>query len=98
MRMRFSPVTAYPRALHMRRIWRFLPSFKITVNHPVALGGYITQPCAVQAMWQQDDYRYFKRSKNRQIRRMCKALGYAVTGLKRIRMADNYLGDLKPVN
>ena len=33
---------------------------------------------------------------NRQIRRMCEALGYRVTKLKRIRIMNIWLGDLKP--
>ena len=33
---------------------------------------------------------------NRQIKRMCKAVGLRVTSLKRIRVASIVLGDLKP--
>lgn len=33
---------------------------------------------------------------NRQIRRMCEALGYKVTSLKRVRVANVKLGELKP--
>lgn len=33
---------------------------------------------------------------NRQIRRMCRELGYQVTGIKRIRVANILLGDMKP--
>ena len=33
---------------------------------------------------------------NRQIRRMCEALGYKVTTLKRIRIMNVELGNLKP--
>ena len=33
---------------------------------------------------------------NRQIRRMCEALGYHVTGLKRVRIMNIRLGNLKP--
>ena len=33
---------------------------------------------------------------NRQIRRMCEVLGYHVTALKRIRVMNILLGDLKP--
>lgn len=33
---------------------------------------------------------------NRQIRRMCRELGYQATGIKRIRVANILLGDMKP--
>ncbi len=37
-----------------------------------------------------------KEGRNRQIRRMCGILGYTVLGLKRVRMNDLYLEDLRP--
>lgn len=55
----------------------------------------VTRPCKVEKI----DERMFKivltQGLNRQIRRMCEALGYEVVKLKRIRVLNIVLGDLK---
>ncbi len=54
-----------------------------------------TRPCRVQAV---DRYQFriiLTQGLNRQIRRMCQALGYQVADLKRIRIMNICLGDLK---
>lgn len=60
-----------------------------------------TAPCKVEPVYQkgEDKTRIFKitliQGLNRQIRRMCKLLGYDVIKLKRIRIMNIVLGDLK---
>lgn len=57
--------------------------------------GTVTRPCQVTA----DGPRSFRivltQGLNRQIRRMCEALGYHVLSLKRVRMLNIHLGKLK---
>lgn len=59
-------------------------------------GIYVTtRPCRV---WQQGDKKFgiiLTQGFNRQIRRMCRTLGYGVTELKRVRIMNLRLGDLK---
>lgn len=60
-------------------------------------GIYVTtRPCEV---WQQGDKKFgivLTQGMNRQIRRMCKTLGYSVSELKRVRIMNLRLGELKP--
>ncbi|MFA6992705.1 MAG: pseudouridine synthase [Candidatus Gracilibacteria bacterium] len=58
-------------------------------------GGYTTQKCIVKKL---DDNIFsiiLTEGKKRQIRRMCTALGYEVLDLKRVRVMNIELGDLK---
>ena len=74
-----------------------LPEDKLKLlNHGLALDGKALQPAKVQ--WQNDDQLRFilKEGKNRQIRRMCEAVGLKVVGLKRIRIGRVLLGNLPP--
>jgi len=60
----------------------------------VKIPGAITQPCFVK---QEGDQRFkiiLKQGLNRQIRKMCEALGYKVTALKRVRIMNITLGNL----
>ena len=55
-----------------------------------------TRPCRVKKI---DEYRFdiiLTEGMNRQIRRMCGALGFGVTALRRIRVMNILLGDLPP--
>ena len=58
--------------------------------------GVVTRPCAVEKL----DVRKFRiiltQGYNRQIRRMCEALGYEVKELRRVRIMNIELGNLKP--
>ena len=63
----------------------------------VNIGFYITRPCKV---WKITDTSFgivLTEGKNKQIRRMCKKLGFKVKTLKRVRIDEIYLADLKPV-
>lgn len=55
-----------------------------------------TRPCSVQAMKDPDTFRIvLTQGLNRQIRRMCEALGFHVKALKRVRIMNILLGELK---
>lgn len=57
----------------------------------------ITKPCQIQPNTRYEFSITLTQGMNRQIRRMCKALGYRVTHLQRIRMVNLLLASL-PLN
>lgn len=59
------------------------------------IGICVTQPCFAEKMDAKSFRIILKEGKNKQIRRMCKTLGFRVLGLKRIRIDKFYLADLK---
>lgn len=61
----------------------------------VDIGFYVTKPCVVNRISEHTFSIILTEGKNRQIRRMCLRLGFYVTALKRIRIDDFYLADLK---
>lgn len=69
----------------------FIENFK----NGVAIGSYITKPCQCEILPNSTIKVVLTEGKNRQIRRMCKALGYEVMKLKRIRIDSFYLEGLK---
>lgn len=66
------------------------------LNHGLELDGEALRPARVE--WINADQLRFvlTQGKKRQIRRMCEAVGFAVLGLKRVRIGDIVLGDLPP--
>lgn len=56
----------------------------------------VTRQCKVEAVGKYTFRIILTQGLNRQIRRMCEALGYQVVRLKRIRVMNILLGDLKP--
>lgn len=56
---------------------------------------YTTKPCKVKKLSSKKFSIILTEGKNRQIRRMCEALGYTVEDLKRIRIGKIMLGNLK---
>ena len=56
----------------------------------------VTRPCKVKKIGKYTFSIILTQGLNRQIRRMCEALGYKVTTLKRIRIMNIELGNLKP--
>ena len=62
----------------------------------VRILGQMTRPCRAERI---DDRRFrivLTQGLNRQIRRMCSALGYHVQRLRRVRISNIHLGDLRP--
>ncbi len=82
--------------------------YEVTVNkevtesflHSMASGvpilGTVTRTCKTEKTGKNTFRIILTQGLNRQIRRMCEALGYRVTKLKRIRIMNIRLGDLKP--
>ncbi len=61
----------------------------------VKIMGEVTKPCRVSRMDETSFRMVLTQGLNRQIRRMCSALGYRVTRLKRVRIMNIELGRLK---
>jgi 23S rRNA pseudouridine2604 synthase len=72
------------------------PSFLTHMKHGVNIGDYTTKPCKITPRGQNGFSIVLTEGKNRQIRRMCEALGYKVIDLKRTRVMTIPLGSLKP--
>jgi 23S rRNA pseudouridine2604 synthase len=71
--------------------------FIMKMSRGIDIGFYVTQPCEV---WKIGENRFtiiLKEGKNKQIRRMCKKLGYIVHRLKRTRIDKTHLLDLQPL-
>lgn len=60
------------------------------------LGSHLTKPAVCEVMQANQIRVILTEGKNRQIRRMCWKMGFKVLQLKRIRMDNCYLEDLKP--
>nr|WP_317282657.1 23S rRNA pseudouridine(2604) synthase RluF [uncultured Sellimonas sp.] len=56
----------------------------------------VTRPCKVKQEGKDTFRIILTQGLNRQIRRMCEALGYKVMDLKRVRIMNIHLGELKP--
>jgi 23S rRNA pseudouridine2604 synthase len=60
----------------------------------VDIDGYVTKPCVTKKMKGNTFSIILTEGKNRQIRRMCEALGFVVKHLKRIRIINVKIGNL----
>lgn len=67
----------------------------VTIFNPVKKKHVKTKPCKVVRISERGLRIVLSQGLNRQIRRMCEALGYEVVKLKRVRIMDLSLGDLK---
>ncbi len=72
------------------------PGFKEKMEAGIVILGQKTLPCKVTVTGAHTFNIVLKQGLNRQIRRMCEALGYRVTKLRRIRFINITLGDMKP--
>ena len=72
------------------------PGFKEKMEAGIVILGQKTLPCKVTVTGAHTFNIVLKQGLNRQIRRMCEALGYRVTKLRRIRFSNITLGDMKP--
>ncbi len=71
------------------------PEFVRRMGAGVDIGDAVTQPCKVRKIAPREIDLVLTQGLNRQIRRMCEALGYRVVRLKRIRIMHIHLGKLK---
>jgi 23S rRNA pseudouridine2604 synthase len=81
--------------------------YLVTVNNPISerflskmskgvpILGTVTKPCVTKALGQKTFSIILTQGLNRQIRRMCEFLGYEVLKLKRVRIMNVELGELK---
>ena len=65
------------------------------LENGVDIGGYITKPAVVESVNDRMLYITITEGKNRQIRRMCEAVGNKVVNLKRISIGGLELDDIK---
>ena len=72
------------------------PGFKDKMEEGIEILGQKTLPCKVTVTGTHTFNVVLKQGLNRQIRRMCDALGYRVTKLRRIRFININLGDMRP--
>lgn len=61
----------------------------------IDIGGYITRPASVEIINEKTINITIMEGKNRQVRRMCEAIGNRVINLKRVAIGNLLLGDLK---
>ena len=90
----------------MRARYAHEKEYKVRVNKEMSRGVHIrdkeknldavTRPCTVKKTGKYTFSIILTQGLNRQIRRMCEALGYKVDVLKRIRIMNVELGNLKP--
>jgi len=73
-------------------------SFKAKMEKGVNIEGYVTRPCKVKIINNFTFNIILTEGKKHQIRRMCSALFQEVADLKRIRIMNIQLGNLKPNN
>ena len=66
----------------------------LKIFNPVKNELTVTQPCKVRIIGEKNFKIILKQGLNRQIRRMCSALGYKVVYLKRIRIMNLTLDNL----
>lgn len=69
--------------------------FIIQMSNGVPILDTVTRPCKVRQSGAREFHIILTQGLNRQIRRMCEALGYHVQTLKRLRIMNIRLGDLK---
>jgi pseudouridine synthase len=71
-------------------------SFLKKMARGMDIGEYVTRPALIKKSGPKEFKVTLTEGKNRQIRRMCLALGYIVMDLKRLRILNIDLGNLKP--
>ena len=71
------------------------PEFLKKMTSGVPILDTVTRPCRIQKTGERSFTIILTQGLNRQIRRMCEALGYRVTKLKRVRIMNIHLKDLK---
>ncbi|MEK7478285.1 MAG: pseudouridine synthase [Patescibacteria group bacterium] len=72
------------------------PMFQKQITAGVKLEDDWTKPCRLKKVEQDEFYLTLTEGKKHQIRRMCAALGYQVKNLRRVRIMNIELGQLKP--
>lgn len=70
-------------------------NFIMQMSNGVAILDTVTRPCKVWMSGKREFHIVLTQGLNRQIRRMCEALGCKVRTLKRVRIMNIYLGGLK---
>ncbi len=80
----------------LTRIFKEKMEKGVTIGGDLKMDEYKTKPCKVNLAGDKTFSIILTEGKNRQIRRMCEALGYKVLKLERIRIGKFNIGKLKP--
>ncbi len=75
---------------------KYTPAFIKHMTEGVDIGDYVTRPTKVKRLKDTTFSITLTEGKNRQIRRMTEKLGYTVTDLKRVRIQNILLNNVKP--
>ena len=75
---------------------KYTPAFIKHMTEGVDIGDYVTRPTKVKRLKDTTFLITLTEGKNRQIRRMTEKLGYTVTDLKRVRIQNILLNNVKP--
>lgn len=75
---------------------KYTPAFIKHMTEGVDIGDYVTRPTKVKKLKDMTFSITLTEGKNRQIRRMTEKLGYTVTDLKRVRIQNILLNNVKP--
>ena len=90
----------------MKRNRFFEKTYIVKVNHNVDqnklnilrngvdIGGYITAPAKAESIGEKEIKIIISEGKNRQVRKMCEAVGLKVLNLKRVKIGNLELGNL----
>ncbi len=91
-----NPKNAHAREYEVETYEDLKQGFKEKMERGVLIEGYRTQKCNVEIKERNLFSITLTEGKKHQIRRMCAALGYTVSDLKRVKIMDIELGGLKP--
>jgi 23S rRNA pseudouridine2604 synthase len=69
--------------------------FLRNLEHGIKLDGYLTLPAKTKKIGDRSFTLIIREGRNRQVRRMCEYFGFNVTSLKRIRISNLLLNDIK---
>lgn len=87
---------------HVKKTYEVTLTTKISdedvkkLQNGIDIGGYVTKKALVNRINGNTIEIIINEGKNRQIRKMCEALGYKVAKLKRVKIGELTLGELKP--
>jgi 23S rRNA pseudouridine2604 synthase len=94
-----NPIYAHEKEYEVEATAPISENFLKQMERGVSLnGGYVTQKCVLKKISEYSFSIILTEGKRRQIRRMCAALGYKIVDLKRVRVMNIPLGNLKEGN
>ena len=90
-----SPESAHEKEYEVRTIHSLSANFKPNMEQGVDIGDYKTKPCTVTILGEKKFSIILTEGKKHQIRRMCGAFGQSASELKRVRIMNIHLSNLR---